>query len=98
MSKTNTPNEAAVDLPGIHRISSIDAVAHFGKAEGNDDKTPAVEKIEVRLELSVWTLAKAKEGAARSGVELSHYVERALERFTEGKGVLSREGEGYIRD
>lgn len=98
MSKTNTPNEAAVDLRGIHRISAIDAVEHFGKAEGNDDETPAVEKVEVRLELNARTLAKAKEGAARSGVEFSHYVDRALDRFTEGKGVLTREGGGYLRD
>lgn len=81
MSTTKKQNEEAHDPSGVHRLSADEIAKHYGTDAGGEEESPTAENIEVLLRLNAGLLKRATASAEKSGVGLSRYVEKALQRL-----------------
>ncbi|KXJ98021.1 MAG: hypothetical protein UZ17_ACD001002911 [Acidobacteria bacterium OLB17] len=83
LATEDVPDDAPISVKGIHRISDQDIVSHFGTPPEAEDDTvgPSTSIVDVNLRLDKIVWQKAVQGARRKGLDLSRYVERAIERF-----------------
>ena len=80
----NKPDGGAVkEFMGVHVINSQDIENHFGTSETKESVQPAVNrpKADVHLHLDAQVWQEAQTAAASAKMELSQYVEMALNRF-----------------
>ena len=85
-SKKKPDDDVAEEFMGVHVINNRDIENHFGASEiktGEESVQTAINrpKAEVHLQLDEQIWREAQAAAARAGLELSQYVEMALEQL-----------------
>ena len=74
------------EILGVHVINRQDVESHFGTSETKTDgksgqPTAQSPKTDVNLELDEQIWQRAQASAEEAGLEVSEYVEQALEKF-----------------
>lgn len=86
-NKKRGGDDTAEEFTGVHVISSQDTARHFGKAATAMSKRAQSQsaanrrKADVHLQLDERIWRQAETEAARLGMEMSEYLELALENF-----------------
>ena len=85
-NKKRSNGDTAEDLMGVHLISNQDTERHFGRAKTVTDNPVQSQlanrpKADVHLQLDGRIWQEAETEAARLGMEMSEYLELALENF-----------------
>jgi hypothetical protein len=77
------PDDTVKEFMGVHVINLQDIENHFGTSETKESVQPAANrpKADVHLHLDAQVWQEAQTAAADAKMELSHYVEMALNRF-----------------